>query len=69
LECLAFALNALGWIVIPSGFRDVTDAKALKRITPLDILGDPTKSPPIAPQAGYKQVFPTIREHGRANRS
>jgi len=32
LECLTFALNAFGWIVMPLGFRDVTDAKALKRI-------------------------------------
>ena len=61
LECLTFALNALGWVVISTGFREVTDAKALKRIGPLDILGDPTKIPPVAPMAGYKQVFPTIQ--------
>ena len=61
LECLTFALNALGWVVMPAGFRDVTDVKALKRISPLDILGDATKTPPIAPQAGYRAVFPTIQ--------
>jgi len=61
LECLAFALNALGWIVMPAGFRDVTDAKALKRISPLDIVGDATKTPPIAPLAGFQTVFPTIQ--------
>ncbi|MBE3123656.1 MAG: hypothetical protein IMZ65_02505 [Planctomycetes bacterium] len=57
LECLTFALNSLGWVVMPAGFRDVTDAKALKRISPLDILGDAT-SPPLA---GYQQVFPTMQ--------
>ncbi len=61
LECLIFALNSLGWVVMPAGFRDVTDAKALKRISPLDILGDATKTPPIAPLAGYQTVFPTIQ--------
>ncbi|HUX02950.1 MAG: hypothetical protein WBD63_03540 [Phycisphaerae bacterium] len=61
LECLTFALNSLGWVVMPAGFRDVTDAKALKRISPLDILGDATKNPPIAPLPGYQRVFPTIR--------
>ncbi len=61
LECLAFALNALGWIVFSVDFRDVTDAKALKRISPLDILGDATKIPPISPLAGYKKVFPATQ--------
>lgn len=59
LECLIFALNSLGWVVMPAGFRDVTDAKALRRIGPLDILGDATKT--IAPLAGYQTVFPTIQ--------
>lgn len=61
LECLIFALNSLGWVVMPAGFRDVTDTKALKRISPLDILGDATKTPPIAPLAGYQTVFPAIQ--------
>ena len=61
LECLTFALNSLGWVVMPAGFRDVTDAKALKRISPLDILGDAAKTPPIAPLPGYQKVFPTIQ--------
>ncbi len=61
LECLIFALNSLGWVVMPDAFRDVTDATALKRISPLDILGDATKTPPIPPLAGYQTVFPTIQ--------
>ena len=60
-ECFTFALNALGWVAMPTGFRDVTDAKALRRISPLDILGDPTKTPPLAPIPGYAQVFPTMQ--------
>jgi hypothetical protein len=61
LECLTFALNALGWIVMPSGFRDVADAKALRRISPADILGDPSRSPPVVPLAGYQNVFPEVQ--------
>lgn len=62
LECLVFALNSLGWVVMPAGFRNVTDAKALKRISPLDILGDATKTPLVAPLVGYQTVFPNIQK-------
>ena len=61
LECLTFALNAIGWIVMPLGFRDVTDAKALKWITPLDIRGSAATTPPTQPLAGYRAVFPTLQ--------
>jgi hypothetical protein len=61
LECITFALNALGWIAMPAGFRDLTDAKALKRITPFDILGDATRTAPIAHLSGYQKVFPTVQ--------
>jgi hypothetical protein len=61
LECLTFGLNALGWVVAPTRFRDVTDAKALKRISPLDVLGDQSKKPRIAPLAGYQDVFPRMQ--------
>lgn len=62
LECLVFALNALGWVVMPSGFHDLTATTSQKRITPRDILGDVIKTPPLLPLAGYKQVFPTVQE-------
>ena len=39
VECMTFALNALGNSVAPGAFRDVTDDKALRRILPVDILG------------------------------
>ena len=61
LECLTYALNALGWIVRPAAFRNVTDAKELMRIGPRDILGDATKTPPRSPLAGYQAVFPTLQ--------
>jgi len=61
LECLIFALNALGWAAKPSGFWDVTDARTLRRIGPLDILGDPTRTPPLAPKPGYTTIFPSLQ--------
>ena len=61
LECFTFALNAMGWVVMPSGFRRVTDAKELKWIKPADILGDTRTTPPTQPRAGYQAVFPTVQ--------
>lgn len=61
LECLTFALNALGWAAMQSGFRDVRDGRALRRISPLDILGDPTRTPPLAPELGYRAIFPSFQ--------
>lgn len=60
-ECLTFALNALGWAVLPSDFRNVTDAKALRRISPLDIIGEPSRVPPLAPEPGYAKIFPRLQ--------
>jgi hypothetical protein len=57
LECLAFAINALGWAVDPDGFRNVTDAKAIRQISSLDILG---KTKP--PRTGYPKIFPTVQK-------
>src|SRR5206468_6640619 len=57
LECFTFALNAIGWAVRPTSFRDVTDAKALRKIKPADIVGDSTQ----APLPGYQAVFPTLQ--------
>lgn len=62
LECLTFALNALGWIVMPTGFHDVTDAKALKKISPFDILGNSSKFSCTPPLTGYAHVFPTVQK-------
>lgn len=61
LECLTFALNALGWAARPSEFWDVADGRALRRISPLDILGDSTRTPPLAPKPGYTTIFPSFQ--------
>ena len=61
LECLTFALNALGWAAHPSGFFDVTEARTLRQVSPLDILGDPTRTPPFPPKTGYAAVFPRLQ--------
>ena len=60
LECLAFAVNAFGWAVMPDGFRDVTDGNALRKVGPIDILGDSRSQPPRAPLEGYLRIFPTF---------
>jgi len=61
LECLIFALNALGWAAVPSGFRNVAEAKALRSISPVDILGEPTGAHTREPQPGYAKVFPRLQ--------
>ena len=61
IECLVFALNALGWAAMPSGFWDVTDGRALRRINPLDVPGDPTRTPPLPPKSGYSMIFPSLQ--------
>ena len=42
-------------------FRDVSDARALRRIGPIDILGGPSRNPPVAPLAGYGAIFPKVQ--------
>lgn len=61
LECVIFALNAFGWLLAPTDFRDVNDAKTLRRISPFDVLGNATRTPPLSPIAGYQTVFPTMQ--------
>jgi hypothetical protein len=62
LECLTFALNALGFAALPSGFHSVTDGSALSRIKPQDITGVPNKaSPPGGSLSGYDRMFPTVK--------
>jgi hypothetical protein len=60
-ECLVFALNALGWAAVPSGFRDVSDGKALRSISPIDILGEATGGRARLPLPGYTSVFPHLQ--------
>jgi hypothetical protein len=61
IECLTFALNTLGYAAMPSSFRNVSDVRALKRIGPKDLLGDPLANPPRPPLAGYCTIFPNVQ--------
>jgi hypothetical protein len=69
IECFTFALNALGFAVLPTDFRDVTDDRALRRISPKDILGDPGATPPRPPLSGHAKLFPTLQAYWQANAS
>ena len=66
LECFTFALNALGYAAHASGFRDVTDEGALRKIKPLDVTGDNSHSPGVAPLTGYAKIFPGVQQHWQA---
>lgn len=60
-ECLTFALNALGWAVAPSDFRDVTDPKALRSISPTDVIGGVLNTRGSQLQPGFAKVFPRLQ--------
>lgn len=60
IECITFALNALGYAVAPHVFRDISNENALKQIIPKNILDESS--------AGYKLFFPTLQSHWQANR-
>ena len=58
LECLVFALNALGNAVDASAFRDVRSRKALSRISPRNVLGNANEKA----LSGYAKYFPTFQQ-------
>ena len=60
VECLTYALNALGYALATNSFRDVSDAKELKKINPKDIIGDNSANPPRPSLAGYVKFFPKL---------
>jgi hypothetical protein len=62
IECLTFAINAFGSSVAVSEFRDVTDERTLRLVSLLDILGDPSRTPPIQPLPGHRKYFPRLQE-------
>jgi len=59
VESFVFGLNALGYAVEPSGFRDIKSPGALRRIGP----GDVTRPGSDRPQPGYAKLFPTLQQH------
>jgi hypothetical protein len=52
LECCTFALNAVGGAIKPGEFRSIEDPKALRQISPADIMG--------ATLPGYLTVVPSV---------
>jgi hypothetical protein len=69
LECFAYALNALGYLISPTGFLDITTENKLKWITPVNLLDPPAKG--REKQSAYGpclRTFPKICAHWSANR-
>ncbi len=63
LECLVYALNALGYAAEPALFCDITKASKLKNIAPRNIVGDKRNKP----LAGYKKYFPLVQHEWARN--
>lgn len=63
VECITFALNALGFCASGNTkFRNVTDERSLRRISPSDILGRPNANPSQPHLAEYDTYFPEVRK-------
>lgn len=61
VECITFALNALGFCALNDGsFRDVTKSEELRCVSPKDIIGRTTLT-------GYEKVFPSIQKLWKNN--
>jgi len=69
VECFVFALNALGSAKSPSDFRDLADAKDLRRVSPQDILGPTSPADRDHPKPGYAKYFPRVQRFWIANES
>ncbi len=68
IECLTFALNALGFAAQSNGFRDVTNEKSLSKIAPKDVMGNTALNPPLTPLKGYLHKFPSLQSYWNVNR-
>ena len=60
IECMVFALNALGYIANSTQFLDVSDEKKLRKIAPNNILGGVVE--------GYDNYFPSLKNYWDENR-
>lgn len=68
IECMVFALNALGYIADSNLFIDIADEKKLKMISPYNIVGSPPKySAGLIP--GYVKYFSSLKEYWSDNRN
>jgi len=67
IECMVFALNALGYIADSSQFKDVTSEKDLKKISPYNILGlPPNYSNGFV--SGYDSYYSSLKSYWHQNR-
>jgi hypothetical protein len=66
IECLVFALNALGYATSSDKFFDVTNEKDLAKISPANILGKPPEYKTY--RQGYDIFFPSVRQFWYENR-
>jgi hypothetical protein len=68
VECLTFALNAVGYAAEPTSFRNVANSMELRLVSPRDIIGIREINPPLPLRDGYSRIFPTLQEYWMANR-
>jgi len=54
MECLVFALNAMGYALDKSAFRDISSRRTLTAISPKDVFGAKALN-------GYARFFPTFQ--------
>jgi hypothetical protein len=70
LECFAHALNALGYLLSPAEFLDITADGKLRRITPVKVFDPPSREDADhSVYSGSLKWFPRICGHWSANRS
>jgi hypothetical protein len=67
IECMVFALNALGYIKGSTQFLDVTNEQKLKKISPQNILGKPSQKWWYGLK-GYDTYFPSLKSYWHQNR-
>ena len=60
IECLVFALNALGYCAEPRAFIDISKDENLGKITRNNVVGPSSV-------AGYSTFFPTLQRHWEEN--
>jgi hypothetical protein len=70
LECFSYALNALGWLLSPGEFLDITAFEKLRWITPANLFDPPTKGNAAhSAYAACLKRFPRICGHWSNNRA
>ena len=67
IECMVFALNALGYIANSTQFLDVSDETKLRKISPYNILGKPPDYLDGSLEE-YDNYFPSLKKHWHENR-